>query len=204
MPLLRVEVDALDIIRTPGHHGGVMRFYRWDVTVFVATMAVGAACEAGLGPEERSGESLQTDRLSYTSRYVEGQGTYQRYGFEVIVRFTNRTDGTLYLGRCYPDTPTPIYGVIPADTPTGVESAYNGVWACGGHDKDFAVPAGALRVDTLQLSGPNARDGRSGQPFGQLEGRFRIVYDVRTCPGDSYCPADRSLSVSNAFDVQIR
>lgn len=185
------------------------------VRLLAAPVVLAAACSSlgeGLGPADgpaddpiaRSGEPLQTDRLLYDARLVEGEGNFERYGFDVVVRFTNSTDQPLYLQRCYPDSRTPIYGVSPADAGAGVESAYDAVWACVGHDRQFVVGPGAARLDTLHILGPNSWDGRTHESRGALEGRFRLTYDIQVCGGASYCPAPRSASMSNAFDVRIR
>jgi len=154
-----------------------------------------------------TGEALLTDATFYHATYRRGEGSYREYGFGVVARFTNRTSAPVDLGRCLPDSPTPIHGVVLAGADDagsdGTGSAYSGAWACVGHDQPFVVQPGQTRVDTLQIIGPNSFDGRTGQPFGTLVGRMRLVYDVRACRGDGPCEADAEMGRSNEFEVRL-
>src|SRR5215475_4935404 len=97
-----------------------------------------------------------------------------RYQFRIISRFENRTAATLYLGRCYPNSPQPLFTIwntIP------VESGYSQTWACVGHDRQFAIRTGEVRVDTLLVEGPNEFQGGTNIPIGVTEGDFRLYYD---------------------------
>ncbi len=165
-------------------------------------MVAALGCEDVTGPE-RGAEPIQTDALHYLASYVNGEGTYRQYGFTVVAVFRNTTDQTLYLGRCFPDSPGPLYGVTLADG-SGGEVGYNPGWACVGHDRQFAIAPGEARTDTLQVEGPNSWDGHTGQAFGQLEGRFRLFYEAQTCPGDGACSLPYDYARSNAFDVSLR
>ena len=85
---------------------------------------------------------------------------------------------------------------------TAVESGYTQIWACVGHDRQFALRAGEARVDTLLVEGPNVFQGGTNQSFGVTEGDFRLYYDVRLAPGDAAPPAPDSIKLSNAFRVR--
>jgi len=120
----------------------------------------------------------------------------------VVARFTNETDQPLYLSRCYPDTSYPIYGVVA--TNADLEAGYNPVWACVGHDHPIVVGRGETRVDSLRITGPNAWDGYTSEPFGTLTGAFRLSYNIAACP-DAYGCGAMPLSVqSNEFEVRLQ
>lgn len=144
--------------------------------------------------------ALSTDRASYLAVSDGSDGPYRTYMVTVVSRFTNGLTRPVYLERCYPDTPFPIYGVVPAEGV--IEAAYNPVWACVGHDRQFVVKSGATRTDTLRLHGPNGWDGRTHEPFGTLVGRFRLSYSAGSCPEVIRCPVSGATG-SNAFEIQL-
>ena len=141
--------------------------------------------------------AFTTDATSYVAVGIP-RG---RYRFTVISRFENRGAATLYLGRCYPNSPHPLFGVELA-TPTSQKSAYSGIFACVGHDKQFAIQPGVVRIDTLQVQGPNAFDGHTHEPLGVTNGEFRLYFDVRLAPGDGAPSAPNGLHLSNTFRVR--
>lgn len=174
---------------------------------WAAGIALGAAaCADTLGLAGVFGAgtvTLRTDRTEYVATYVSGEGAYRQYGFTVVARLENRGPERVYLARCYPDSPHPIYGVELVDQDgDSWGSGYSGAWACVGHDRQIPVAAGESRTDTLRLRGPNAWDGRTKQPFGALAGRMRLVYGVQTCPGDGECRLDREVGRANVFTVE--
>ena len=147
--------------------------------------------------------SFTVDRAVYTATSVRSV-QYQRYSFKLVARFTNTTDQTVYLSRCYPNSPTPMFGVELIGE--GVDrwgSAYDMAWACVGHDQQIEVLPGATRTDTFDIAGPNAFDGTTGRPFGTLIGRMRLVYGVQGCRGDGACRLTKSIGQSAPFDVQV-
>ena len=146
---------------------------RWLV---VGCAAVLASCSGVNEPLSGNfGEpGLTTDASEYTAHVIDDGFGPSRYSFQVIARFHNATSSTIYLARCYPDTPYPIYGVSAVgEPPSAGGAAYDPVWACVGHDRQIAVPAGSTRTDTLTIAGPNAFDGITHVGIGRTEGRFR-------------------------------
>lgn len=185
-----------------------MRAFRVAALILVST-ALGCRGNPAVPDEDHNTSAervpLQTDRQEYVATLVEENGLYSRYGFTLVVEYQNLSNETLWLGRCYPDSETPIYGVEAIDAQ---EAAYSAAWACVGHDRQFAVPPGGSRVDVLEIRGPNAWGGCTAQGcdeghHGTLEGRFRLLYDVHLCPGDCYAPAPDDLRVSNEFVVRL-
>lgn len=149
-----------------------------------------------LGPVPNG--AFTTDATGYVAARIPGE---DRYRFTVISRFQNRGSATLYLGRCFPDSPQPLFSADLA-APGAQESAYSSFFSCVGHDQQFAIPPGAVRFDTLQVAGPNAFDGRTHAPIGVTSGDFRLFFDVRLAPGDGAPSAPDSLQRSNAFRVR--
>ncbi len=161
---------------------------------------------APLPPVVRAGENVQTDLLSYTAVHRFGEGSYKTYGFRVVTQFTNRRATPVYLANCTPERTTPSFGVILAvgtnDT-VGYGSIFNAVWACVGHDRQIEVLPGATRTDTLDLVGPNAFSGTTGQPFGTFDGRLRLGFFVQSCRGEGACRLLLNEGFSNMFDVRV-
>lgn len=171
------------------------------LTALVSSFAAFSACGDSFGPPERGGEAIQTDGVRYDATPTgDAAPGFVDYELTVVATFTNPTDDTLYLDRCRPDSPGPIYGVdlIEPEDPDG--AAYDADWACVGHDRQFAVAPGESRVDTLRISGPNAWQG--GSYIGRLEGLFRLRYSVWMC-ADCGESAPDDLEFSNVFEIRI-
>jgi hypothetical protein len=165
----------------------------------LALVALISACSAG--PSEPTGAGwLSTDARSYAATAIGSEDRYQRYMFTVVATFTNQGTAPVYLGRCYPTSPQPTYGVELAG---GGKAAYDPIWACVGHDQQLAVAPGASRVDTLRLSGPNSFPNGGGRGLASIVGRMRLVYAVGGCGGEARCPLPADAGTSNVFDVRL-
>jgi hypothetical protein len=171
------------------------------------SLVLAPACGAPLATSgdpvaDRLGElALRTDRTVYRAVAAGGDDPYHTFAFTLVAHLTNRTSAPVYLERCYPDTPYPIYTVV--STQEDVESAYAPVWACVGHDHSITVRPGETRTDSLRITGPNAWDGHTRQPFGVLAGRFRLSYTVGTCPAVTGCEVPGRVRESNEFEVRL-
>jgi hypothetical protein len=144
--------------------------------------------------------AFTTDATTYLARRSD-RGVTVRYTFDVISRFENRGPVTLYLGRCRPDSPKPLFTVALVE-PAGVRSGYASAWPCVGHDRQFEIRPGDVRTDTLHVIGPNMFDGRTRQPMGVTEGNFHLYFDVRLAPGDGAKAAPDDERYSNTFVVK--
>jgi hypothetical protein len=171
--------------------------------LFAALMA----CESSVAPSDgvtadQAGQvTLRTDRTAYSATPIGGEGPYRTYAFTLMAQFTNGMSRPVYLERCYPDTAYPVYGIgAGADGPA---AAYDPAWACVGHDAPIVVLAGQTRTDSLRITGPNAWDGRTEEPFGDLVGRFRLTYVVGTCRAVRGCALPGRGSESNEFDIHL-
>jgi hypothetical protein len=146
--------------------------------------------------------SLMTDATGYVARTVAGtRPPLQEYRFTVVTRFENRSAAPVFLARCFPNSPEPIYGIVAADG-SATESAYDPIWACVGHNNQFQILPGAVRVDTFLVRGPNAFDEIKQQALGVTAGVFRLTLFVASVPGDGAPAAPGSLGISNAFVVR--
>ena len=144
--------------------------------------------------------SLKTDRDVYIPD-CQGEGYNKHCSFTLVMTYTNQTDTTIYFDHCYPDSTYPIYSIRGL---TKEESAYSGAWACTGHDRYVKVLPGEKRVDTLGISGPNAWDGKTGEPFGVLEGRLQVYYAAYTCADEfAACSLPDEAATSNLFEVRL-
>ncbi|MEX0599313.1 MAG: hypothetical protein WD205_01645 [Rhodothermales bacterium] len=145
---------------------------------------------------------LEVEQNDYVAER-EIDGPRARYGFDLVVHLYNESPHTLYLQRCRPDTPYPIYAVKPVETENAHDAAYNAVWACPGNGHPFVVRPGMTRTDTLHLSGPNGWLGGTIRHQGIMEGRFRLRYSIGTCLSAADCPLDNSVQRSDVFDVSL-
>lgn len=172
--------------------------------LLLAVPALLSCADDPIAPDiARHGEPIQTDATLYVAEpVVEGS---RSYAFTVVAEFTNQTDRTIYLDRCFPDTPYPIFGVrlIGASDPMDEGSAFDPYWGCVGGSHQFEVLAGQSRTDTLRLRAPNAVDGRTGEILGVLEGRVRLVYGAAFCPNECRDRAPETLRLSNEFEIRI-
>ena len=179
---------------------------RYSLIGFLLVALVGCGSPVTTPGELTTDESgqvtLRTDREAYIASPVGGEVPYRTYEFTLVAQFTNGMSRSVYLQRCYPDTPYPIYGIASAEEEGG-EAAYNPTWACVGHDVPIMVLAGMTRTDTLRIMGPNAWDGHTNQPFGDLVGRFRLSYMVGTCRAVSGCEVPGRFRDSNEFEVSL-
>ena len=155
-----------------------------------------------LSDSEPSSEQLplHTDQTAYVAQQERG-GSHPSYGFEVVTRFVNLTTRTVYLARCAPNSPYPIYSVELVDQEDEWGAAYNPAWGCSGHENPIAVAPGATRTDTLHLTGPTiwSWDGR----HGVLEGRFRLRYRAMSCRAEAGCVLPGDVARSNTFEVTL-
>ncbi len=147
--------------------------------------------------------TISTDAGQYVARPSGGSGTYQLYSFRLIATYRNERSDTVFLANCFPNVPTPTYGVVLANGSRSTTVGYNPTYACVGHDQQIAVPPGQSHTDTLIVQGPNMWDGKTGIPFGIMEGRFTLLYQAQTCRGDGMCRLPESFGLSNPFEVTI-
>lgn len=157
------------------------------------------------GPkEELTTKNLvfQTDQSTYTTQLKENLPP-AIYGFTIIATFENRTDQTIYLSRCDPNSRQPIYGLKLLNAEESDRSGYSWFYACAGHNHPIAVRPGSVRIDTLHISGPNSWDHFTKESSGVLEGKFQLGYDVLTCRSGDGCDLPDSLSQSNEFEVRL-
>lgn len=172
---------------------------RLTLLVAAALPSLGCASSTGL-PSRAPDGAFTTDATAYVARRSDALAPAQ-FGFDIISRFENRGATTLYLGRCFPESPQPMFGVEIVE-PAGAQSGYGYFWACVGHDNQFAVRPGDVRTDTLHVTGPNMFDGVTRQPIGILEGTFHLRFVVRLGPGDGGKSAPADADVSNTFVVK--
>jgi hypothetical protein len=146
---------------------------------------------------------LHLDHAEYTATCIERPGNTCSYGFTLVARYENRTADTLYVSRCYPSDPTPVYGVETIED-TAEDAAYDPVWACVGHDFPIVIAPHAARVDTLRIEGPNSYDGKTNAPMGRFDGEFRLLYQVSSCwAGRTKCQLLPEWQRSGTFRVHL-
>lgn len=172
-----------------------------SVPIAIASALLLAACHDTVAPAEhiRAGPFM-TDRSSYTATPVSQQPGFTVYGFEAVTSFTNVTADTLFLERCMPADRHPIYAVIQV-APAGETSGYSPAWACTGGTPPIAVAPGAVRLDSLRLTGPTSFDETTGKPIGATTGTFAIRFQVFGCSQHAPCPVGDTLSTSTSFTV---
>ena len=146
---------------------------------------------------------FRLDRSEYSATCIRGKSNTCSYAFTLVATYENRTPDTLYVSRCYPTDPTPMYDIEVADDTTE-DAAYAPMWACVGHDSPIVIAPHAARVDTLQIEGPNSFNGKTNAPIGKFEGGFRLLYKVRSCePGRTKCRPLPESERSATFRVHL-
>jgi hypothetical protein len=171
--------------------------------IILAFAAIGfSACDDLVDPQDVH-VTLLTDRDEYVATYISGEGAYSHYGFTVVARVQNHSPDPIYLARCYPESPHPIFGIELVDRSDPWGAAYDRVWACVGHDQDIRLRPGEVRIDTLQIGGPNAVAHVSQEPLGTLSGNMRLRYQVQSCRGDGDCLLPGDIGASNLFTVSL-
>jgi hypothetical protein len=153
-----------------------------------ALLAAASGCSGVTSAPALSG-ALSTDASAYVA--VPQAAHPSSYQFTVVARFRNTGDTPAHLGRCYPDSPGPIFGVLLVASPDGkTTSGYDAGWACVGHDNPIVVAPNETRVDTLVISGPTEWDGRTHEALGTLEGTFQLLYASDACNTSDGCRSD--------------
>jgi hypothetical protein len=173
----------------------------------VLVALVATACEGrgslptDLGPVPDG--AFTTDATGYVALPIGQYFGHDRYSFTIVARFENRGATPLYIARCFPTSPSPIFGVTRTDL-LGKTSGFNTTWGCVGVSHMIAVAPGAYQVDTLTMTGPNLFDGVTHEPLnGPLEGRYRLSYDVRVSDGETAPAAPFGAGSSNEFVVRL-
>ena len=155
---------------------------------------------AARGAVLQEAPSLHLDQTDYmlTAACAGGKGGGCSYSFTLVATYRNPTTDTLFVSRCRPRDPIPMYGIEPFPDTTE-QAAYDRMWACVGHESPIVIPPHTTRVDTLPIEGPRMWDS-TGAPLGKLDGEFRLVYDASRCrKGRPTCPVQ--LQRSRPFRV---
>lgn len=174
-------------------------------TAIVCTLLLGVAvggCDLATAITGR-GASARTDATTYMARYLSGEGSYRQYGFDMGVSVRNTGPSNLYLARCFPHDPTPIFAVELLGDGGVWGAGYNVTWGCVGHENPIIVEPDETFSFDLRLVGPTAFDGRTGEPFGTLTGHMRLRIDAQRCTDTGRCRPDRDGIHTNSFEVTI-
>lgn len=176
-------------------------FRRMPLPLLAATIVACAGAGKSLDPGGVPGDgALRTDSISYVATSL-GDGNYS---VRLVVRYRNTASATIYLDRCFPASPSPIYFIsqVLSQDPSG--SAWSPSWACVGHKNPIVVAPGASRVDTIELRAPNSVDHYTQKPFGAFEGWLRLTFEPRNCVSETSCAIlDDSLRTTNAFRISL-
>lgn len=146
--------------------------------------------------------AIETDQSSYIAERAT-ELELQAYTFILISQFKNNSERTLYLARCRSSSVHPNYDIKLMDEESSSISAYSGFENCAGRTDPIMIHSGQARIDTLQISGPNAWENGTNEPIGVLQGTFRVVYDALTCPAGDRCEIPDSLAWSNEFEIKL-
>ena len=151
--------------------------------------------------------TIKTDQIEYNARYHEMVSGQDRYKFLLTASFENRTGATVYLERCYPHTPYPIYDVV-FDNGSGIQESGEGGYRtghiCVGHDKPIIVQPGETRIDKLVIYGPNAWTSEKPITKEAMTGQFRLTYRAYFCLELIGCERTDAMQYSNVFTVRLQ
>lgn len=144
--------------------------------------------------------ALTTDRDAYLATCTND--VLLECCFTLTATYHNRTDQTVYLHRCLPDSEYPRYLMPVVDS--AEESAYHGPGACVGHDNHIEVLPGKTRQDVLEIRGPTSFDGVTGEHLGLIEGTFQLSYDAYPCAEEGDCEhLPKAQRFSAPFEVTV-
>jgi hypothetical protein len=165
--------------------------------------AAAAGCsELPIVPVDPFPGAFTVDSATYTAQPI---GTEQ-VGFRLVARYHNPTNAPIYLDRCSPTAPHPLFAVNLQSTSFTTESGYNMGFACVGHDQPIVVGPGETRTDTLRITGPNVFDNASQHFLGAVAGTFSLSYFASACrPASTSCsvPPGPVPTRSVFFDVKL-
>ena len=175
------------------------------VTAWARPMA--SSRHRDLRDRRQAQSAFTTDSTAYTATADSGASGRPKYHVRIITRYSNTTSAPLYLKRCLPQSTQPMYGVALVEQPESWGAAYTKFWECVPHDRLILVAPGEVRIDTLELRGPNASDGGTGMSLGATSGRFVISFSPLSCPGpdaDARCEVKASkYRISNEFTIRV-
>jgi len=175
--------------------------HRLGSAAFLLCLLAGGCQRHGVAaPVGVASDAIRTDSMAYTARRLTAEGEASRYGFRVVARYVNTRATPVYLERCGARGTQPVYSVTlerPAAPRQG--SAYNPVWGCGGAP-GLRVEAGAARLDTFDLQGPNVGIAE----LASLQGPMRLWYSAFRCPEtEATCRLPGTAARSDTFTVRV-
>ena len=172
---------------------------RYSLYLLLPLLLIG--CSLSESDENIATPLVQTDQTVYTATPIpDSAQRIANYSFSMRVRYENRTGSTIYLRCCFDDNPFHTVTTLESDTS---RSGYEQYWAL---DATTAIPLrpGEVRRDTFRIEGPTARDGRTHEPIGVLEGSFRLLYVASREENAKYGrPLPDPLSRSNVFEYRV-
>ena len=168
----------------------------------LAAVAVAAAVGCDNSEEKPPRAVLETTSASYVATELPN-GLFD-YALTVVVKVRNTsTEEVVRTSLCTATLTHPVY-FVEKPTSSGI-AAWDPVLSCaisGAPFKDL-LP-GAERLDTLELRAPWRRTV-VGQPIGDIEGKFYLVYETNVCAelrGTNCIPLNwREYVRSNEFTV---
>lgn len=136
--------------------------------------------------------SLETNASAYVALRTPTGDPGNQFSMEMVVAVSNGTAGPVTLQGCADNADgTPRFALSMAATKNDWAPAYEDVNGCR-TPIIITLAVGESRVDRIVLAAPRLFDGVTGEPFGTLEGRMRLVYFV-----------DGLTLWSNAFEVRL-
>jgi hypothetical protein len=167
------------------------------VVPFVLMAAV--ACDGG--EEIRTRSVLETSQTSYVATAIPDP--VFDYEVTVVAKLRNTSDDVVRVSQCTATTNHPPYWV--EKTSTGL-AAWDPDISCAVFGTPYQdLRPGQERVDTIRMHAPWYRTV-TGQPVGDVEGTFFLVYETRICGlvnanGSCYPQDAREYVRSNHFTV---
>jgi len=147
---------------------------------------------------------LETNATSYLATPM-GSGAFD-YGVSVVLKLKNSGQELVRVSQCLPTANYPPYWV---ETSSNGQAAWNPNFTCAVQGATLQdLRPGEERTDTLQLRAPWQRSF-NGQPIGDVEGEFYLVYETRICRAVStngVCTPINKLEYarSNKFTIRTK
>jgi len=179
------------------------------IIIALFTTVIFMGCSVNSDTNDEFDADIQIDQDVYHAELTSINSNFRPvYEFEIVARYQNLTDQTLYFESCSENANRPFGGLKLLTPGEKTQSAYSEVCAGFGF---VGIEPGESRSDTIRISGPSTWKFGTNEPLGETEGVYRLEYPLaHTClneegtfVGDNCRMQESDIPASNEFDVKL-